>query len=195
MAFRKRAADKAHQVASGGDGPPAGQDPQVPGEPATPALADRRRVRGLGRERDRLLLDLGALVMEMHRQGRHDPALVERKAREALALDAQVRALAAPAAGGTARGTPAQAFAAQGAAPVATPPPATAPPPSAGDRVTAAPPSEADRVADPAPATAPPSPADRVSAPPPSPGDLVSADSPPGSDGDDGIPTYTVTTR
>ena len=34
MAFRNRAADKARRAASGGDGPPAGQDPQIPGEPA-----------------------------------------------------------------------------------------------------------------------------------------------------------------
>ena len=43
--------------------------------------------------REALLVELGVLVMEMERQGRHDPALVERKAREAAALDAQSRAL------------------------------------------------------------------------------------------------------
>ena len=43
--------------------------------------------------REALLVELGVLVMEMERQGRHDPALVERKAREAAALDAQARAL------------------------------------------------------------------------------------------------------
>jgi hypothetical protein len=97
MAFRNRAAEKARQAASGGDGPPAGQDPQVPGEPATPAVADRgsirKRLRRTRRVRDVALHELGALVMEMYRQNRHDPALVERKAREAIAVDAEARAL------------------------------------------------------------------------------------------------------
>ena len=97
MAFRNRAADKARRAASGGDGPPAGQDPQVPGEPATPVVADRgamrKRLRRTRRARDVVLHELGALVMEMHRQNRHDPALVERKAREAIAVDSEARAL------------------------------------------------------------------------------------------------------
>ena len=97
MAFRNRAAEKARQAASGGDGPPAGQDPQVPGEPATPVVADRgamrKRLRRTRRVRDGLLHELGALVMEMYRQDRHDPALVERKAREAVAVDSEARAL------------------------------------------------------------------------------------------------------
>jgi hypothetical protein len=97
MKLRNRAAQKARRAASGGDGPPAGRDPQVPGEPATPATADRgamrRRLRRAHHVRDALLHELGALVMEMHRQGRHSPDLVERKAREAIAADAEVRAL------------------------------------------------------------------------------------------------------
>jgi hypothetical protein len=44
--------------------------------------------------RDSLLTELGALVMEMHRQRRHNPALVERKANEALFVDREARGLA-----------------------------------------------------------------------------------------------------
>ena len=144
MAFRNRAADKARRAASGGEGPPAGQDPQVPGEPAAPTVAGRRRLRDVRRARDELLRDLGALVMEMHRQSRHDPALVERKAREAIAVDSEFRALSAALAGDpTQLAQPTQA------------------PPAAADRVDA-PPAASDRVTDPPP----PSPADRAEAPP-----------------------------
>jgi hypothetical protein len=44
--------------------------------------------------RETLMTELGALVMEMHRQHRHDPALVERKAREALVADREASGLA-----------------------------------------------------------------------------------------------------
>ena len=54
----------------------------------------RRRLRRSRRMRDSLLTELGALVMEMHRQRRHDPALVERKANEALFVDREARGLA-----------------------------------------------------------------------------------------------------
>ena len=98
MAFRNRAAEKARQAASGGDGPPAGRDPQVPGEPAQASTADRgairKRLRAARSRRDAALHELGALVMEMHRQARHDPGLVERKAREAIAVDSEARSLA-----------------------------------------------------------------------------------------------------
>ncbi len=177
MAFRNRAADKARRAASGGDGPPAGQDPQVPGEPATPAVADRKRLRETRRARDVLLHDLGALVMEMYRQGRHDPALVERKAREAIAVDSQLR------------GPPGVAAA---LAPPTGAPVLDGPPPAAGDRASGVPaPSDTPPASD----APPPAAADRVvEAPPPSPGDRVSSDAPPDT-GDDGVPTYTVTTR
>ena len=92
--LRNRAAQKARRAASGGDGPPAGRDPQTAGQPATADRGARRKhLRRARHTRDALLHDLGALVMEMYRQGRHDPALVERKAREAVAADAEVRAL------------------------------------------------------------------------------------------------------
>jgi hypothetical protein len=143
MAFRNRATDRARRAASGGDGPPAGQDPQVPGDPLTAATADRsamrKQLRRVREQRDLLLHELGALVMEMHRQGRHDPALVERKAREAIAVDSEARALS----GALERNEPLP-----GAAPVAAPA-VQAPPPSAAQLVStdAPPPSPADRVA------------------------------------------------
>ena len=161
--FRNRTAEKARRAASGGDGPPAGQDPAARSAPAT---ADRRRLRAARSARDERLHELGALVMEMHRQGKHNAALVERKAQEAIAADAQVRAL-----DGT--GAPA-------AAPQPSPPPA-APPPDAGARVDA-PPAAAPVAA------APPEAPARVDAPPPSASDRVD-----GSDGSDGVPTYSVT--
>jgi hypothetical protein len=150
MAFRNRAAEKARQAASGGNGPPAGRDPQFPGESPTPSVADRgairKRLRDVRKARDELLHDLGALVMEMYRQGRHDPALVERKAREAIAIDTEFRGLSGALDGGAVAQAPAAA-------------PASAPPPAAADRVAdAPPPAPGDRASDPPP----PSPADRV---------------------------------
>ena len=213
MAFRNRAAEKARQAASGGDGPPAGRDPQVPGEPVQASTADRgairKRLRAARTRRDVALHELGALVMEMHRQGRHDPALVERKAREAIAVDSEARTLA----GALDRDEPIGSLQAAGvagpcgscgnvlvrddrfcnrcgaAAGSLTPAPAPlqAAPPPAGAPVepSAPPPTAADRVHAP-----PPSSADRVAAPPPSAGDRVAAPAP-----DGGVPTYSVTTR
>jgi hypothetical protein len=97
-AFRNRAAEKARQAASGGDGPPAGREPVGPADVATPTTADRgalrKRLRQVRRVRAAMLEELGTLVMEMHRQGRHDPALVGRKSREVAAVDQEARALA-----------------------------------------------------------------------------------------------------
>jgi hypothetical protein len=65
---------------------------------ATPGAVERgtirRRLRRARRLRETLLTELGALVMEMHRQKRHDPALVERKALEALVADREALGLA-----------------------------------------------------------------------------------------------------
>jgi len=44
--------------------------------------------------RDALLLDLGALVFELQRQGRREPELLQAKAAELNAVDQEVRALA-----------------------------------------------------------------------------------------------------
>ncbi|MEJ7789386.1 MAG: zinc ribbon domain-containing protein, partial [Thermoleophilaceae bacterium] len=54
----------------------------------------RRRLRTQKRIREALLLDLGALVYELHRQGRREPALLQAKAAELTAVDQEVRGLA-----------------------------------------------------------------------------------------------------
>jgi hypothetical protein len=51
---------------------------------------DLRRRR---RERDEMLLDLGALVYELHRQGERAPELLQEKAIELGKVDREVRAL------------------------------------------------------------------------------------------------------
>ena len=53
----------------------------------------RRRLRRQNQLREALLLDLGALVFELHRQGRREPELLQAKAAELLAVDDEVRAL------------------------------------------------------------------------------------------------------
>ena len=55
----------------------------------------RRRLRELLRERETLLLDLGALVYELHRQGRRAPELLQQKAAELTVVDDEVRELQA----------------------------------------------------------------------------------------------------
>ena len=96
-ALRSRASDRAHRAAEGA-APPAGQEPLPVAEMPTPGAVERgtirRRLRRARRMRETLLTELGALVMEMHRQRRHDPALVERKAREALVADREALGLA-----------------------------------------------------------------------------------------------------
>ncbi|MGH3992898.1 MAG: hypothetical protein ACRDSN_10605 [Pseudonocardiaceae bacterium] len=54
----------------------------------------RRRLREQRRMREALLLDLGALVFELQRQGRREPELLQAKAAELSAVDHEVRALA-----------------------------------------------------------------------------------------------------
>src|SRR5919199_4331926 len=53
----------------------------------------RRRLRRQQRVREALLLDLGALVYELHRHGRREPELLQAKAAELSAVDDEVRAL------------------------------------------------------------------------------------------------------
>jgi len=53
----------------------------------------RRRLRRQSQVREALLLDLGALVFELHRQGRREPELLQAKAAELLAVDEEVRSL------------------------------------------------------------------------------------------------------
>jgi len=54
----------------------------------------RRRLRQQQRVREALVLDLGALVYELHRLGRREPELLQAKATELTAVDREVRALA-----------------------------------------------------------------------------------------------------
>jgi hypothetical protein len=58
-----------------------------------PDVGAWRRLRERRRERDALLLDLGALVYELHRQGRRAPELLQDKAIELGKVDREVRAL------------------------------------------------------------------------------------------------------
>jgi hypothetical protein len=53
----------------------------------------RRRLRERRREREARLLDLGALVYELHRQGRRAPELLQQKAAELTEIDDEVREL------------------------------------------------------------------------------------------------------
>jgi hypothetical protein len=55
----------------------------------------RRRLRERRRVREALLLDLGALVYELHRQGRRAPELLQQKAAELTVVDEEVRELQA----------------------------------------------------------------------------------------------------
>jgi hypothetical protein len=55
----------------------------------------RRRLREQRRLREALLLDLGALVYELHRQGRRAPELLQSKAAELTVVDDEVRELQA----------------------------------------------------------------------------------------------------
>jgi hypothetical protein len=52
-----------------------------------------RQLRRKQREREAMLLDLGALVYELHRQGQRAPELLQDKAIELGKVDREVRAL------------------------------------------------------------------------------------------------------
>jgi hypothetical protein len=60
----------------------------------------RRRLREQRRLREAMLLDLGALVYELHRQGRRAPELLQSKAAELTVVDDKVRELQAALEGG-----------------------------------------------------------------------------------------------
>ena len=53
----------------------------------------RRRLRDRKRERETRLLDLGALVYELHRQGKRAPELLQQKAAALTLIDNEVRRL------------------------------------------------------------------------------------------------------
>jgi hypothetical protein len=59
----------------------------------------RRRLRDRKRERETRLLDLGALVYELHRQGKRAPELLQQKAAALTLIDNEVRELEAELAG------------------------------------------------------------------------------------------------
>ena len=56
-------------------------------------LRSWRELRRKRREREAMLLDLGALVYELHRQGERAPELLQDKAIELGRVDREVRAL------------------------------------------------------------------------------------------------------
>jgi hypothetical protein len=58
-----------------------------------PDVGAWRRLRERRRKREALLLDLGALVYELYRQGRRAPELLQDKAIELGKVDREVRAL------------------------------------------------------------------------------------------------------
>jgi hypothetical protein len=63
----------------------------------------RRRLRERRRDREARLLDLGALVYELHRQGKRAPELLQEKAAELGTVDDEVRQLEAALADGEPR--------------------------------------------------------------------------------------------
>src|SRR3954470_24679046 len=92
----KNLSTKAHDAAAGSP-LPAGQEPPPEGVAPTATTAERgsmrKRARRLTRLREVQLRELGALVVEMRRLGRENPALVARKAAELLTLDVELRVL------------------------------------------------------------------------------------------------------
>lgn len=95
--LRRRAAEAADEVAAG-SAVPAGAEPAAeerrrkrPGVRERGAM--RRRARQLRRRREAMLLELGALLFEMHRRNRREPELLERKAEEIRSVDEEERGL------------------------------------------------------------------------------------------------------
>jgi hypothetical protein len=95
-ALPKRAAEKARDTAAGSP-TPAGQEPLPDSAAAHPGARERaamrRRVRKVARARDELVRELGVLVAEMERLGRHNDDLVKRKARRIVALGEELEGL------------------------------------------------------------------------------------------------------
>ena len=95
--IRTRTSERLDRAAVG-TSQPAGSEPAAAPSAGKPSARERgamrRRLRRLARMREAMLLDLGALTFEMHRQERQDPALIKGKVKEALAVDAEARALA-----------------------------------------------------------------------------------------------------
>lgn len=78
---------------------PADAEPPSPGARAKPSARERgamrRRARALRRRREAMLLELGALVFDMHRHDRLEPELIRRKGDEVRAVDDEERGLSA----------------------------------------------------------------------------------------------------
>jgi hypothetical protein len=76
---------------------PAPVDPGPGAAARPPGFFERRRRRARLREqlavREEMLLELGALVFELHRQGQRAPELLQARAAELDAVDAEVRAM------------------------------------------------------------------------------------------------------
>jgi hypothetical protein len=85
-------AEQADEAAPPNGAAGAPQGPTVPGARERGRM--RRRLRRQQRVREALLLDLGALVYELHRQNRREPELLQAKAAELTVVDREVRALA-----------------------------------------------------------------------------------------------------
>jgi zinc ribbon protein len=95
--LRDRTVAKADELAAGSEAP-AGQEPPDPEAQPRPTARERgamrRRLRRLRRAREALLLELGALVFELHRRGRPDSQLVQRRVEELTAIEDEARGLA-----------------------------------------------------------------------------------------------------
>ena len=92
----KRTTEKARTAAAGSP-VPAGQEAPAADAPPAPITVERgsmrKRVRRLGRIREVLLRELGALMVEMRRLGRDNPELIARKSAEIVAIDEELRGL------------------------------------------------------------------------------------------------------
>jgi hypothetical protein len=92
----KRLREKVDRLATGTD-VPAGQEPPDPSVRPKPTARERtairRRLRELRRRREAMLIELGALTLEQHRQERSTPELVTPRAEELEALQGEIDAL------------------------------------------------------------------------------------------------------
>jgi hypothetical protein len=93
--LRHRAGATARRSSAGSVVPGGPVPTGAGGSAARKRMTMRRRLRRLRQMREALLVDLGALVYEMHRQDRRELHLLERKTEELAAVDEEARALAA----------------------------------------------------------------------------------------------------
>jgi hypothetical protein len=94
--LRSRFAERVDSAARGTDVPAGIERPAIEAPTSSRERGRmRRRLRELRRLREAQLLELGALVLEAHRQGRDDTPVIARKAADTAATDEQARAIAA----------------------------------------------------------------------------------------------------